>query len=104
MPLLSCTARTCVYNSDEYCSKGDIQVDGERATTVDETCCKSFKERTHESAANSRGCGCETIDVDCTAQQCVFNEQKKCKADKITITGAAACRKDDTKCGSFREK
>ena len=25
MPLLSCTARTCLYNKNEYCSKGDIQ-------------------------------------------------------------------------------
>lgn len=104
MPLLNCTARTCVYNSDEYCSKGDIQVDGERATTVDGTCCKSFKERTNEAASNSCGCGCKTIDVDCSVSQCVFNDHKKCKADKITITGAAACHKEDTNCGSFREK
>ena len=34
MPLLSCTARTCVYNKDEYCSKGDILVEGRSAAAV----------------------------------------------------------------------
>ena len=37
MPALSCTAKTCVYNKNEYCSKGDIQVGGTTAKTVDET-------------------------------------------------------------------
>ena len=45
MPLLSCTARTCIYNKDEYCSKGDILVDGSEAKVADETCCRSFEER-----------------------------------------------------------
>ena len=45
MPALNCTARTCVYNKNEYCSKGDIQVGGTTAKTVDETCCNSFVER-----------------------------------------------------------
>ena len=45
MPLLSCTARTCLYNKNEYCSKGDIQVDGPNAQRPDETCCKSFVEK-----------------------------------------------------------
>ena len=24
MPLLSCTAKTCLYNKNEYCSKGNL--------------------------------------------------------------------------------
>lgn len=103
MPLLNCTARTCLYNVDEYCSKGDIKVDGRTATKADETCCQSFQER-KDSAANSCRCGSETIHVDCSACHCAFNTHEKCKADKITITGAAACHKDETTCGSFRAK
>lgn len=45
MPALSCTAKTCVYNKNEYCSKGDILVDGDTAQTADETCCRSFVEK-----------------------------------------------------------
>lgn len=102
MPLLNCTARTCVYNKEEYCSKGDIVVDGSNAKVADETCCSSFVERSG-SAMNSVGeeCGCKTIDVNCKACQCTFNNQEKCSADKITITGASACHCDETKCGSF---
>ena len=80
MPLLSCTARTCIYNKDEYCSKGDILVDGSDAKVADETCCRSFEER-GESASNSaaaESCGCRTIDVDCRACTCTFNKEEKC--------------------------
>jgi len=106
MPLLSCTARTCIYNKDEYCSKGDILVDGSDAKVADETCCRSFVER-GESASNAaaaESCGCRTIDVDCRACTCTFNKEEKCHADKITITGGSACRCDETKCGSFEKR
>ena len=103
MPLLSCTARTCVYNKDEYCSKGDILVEGRSATAADETSCSSFKERSRDTVSDAAcyDCGCRTIDVDCKAQKCTFNREEKCHADKITITGSAATRSADTKCGSF---
>lgn len=102
MPLLSCTARTCIYNSDEYCSKGDIQVSGEDAKQPDETCCASFRERTEDSSSNAEGCGCKTIDVTCEACKCTFNDDERCAADKITINGASACHCKETRCGSFR--
>ena len=101
MPLLSCTARPCMYNDDEYCSKGDIQVTGESANQSDETCCESFQERNDDSLSSSVGSGCKTIDVDCEACDCTFNEEEKCGADKITITGASACHCEETSCGSF---
>lgn len=102
MPLLSCTARTCLYNKNEYCSKGDILVDGDAAVTQDETCCRSFAMRS-EGARNTFQSqkGYEKIDVDCKARKCMFNKDEKCDADKITITGASACNYDETRCGSF---
>ena len=105
MPVLSCTARNCVYNKEEYCSKGDILVDGRTAEKADETCCRSFTER-KEGASNREetGCACKSIDVYCKACDCVFNSQERCSADKITIAGSSACRCDDTKCGSFTAK
>ncbi|MFR5335004.1 MAG: DUF1540 domain-containing protein [Blautia producta] len=105
MPALSCTAKTCVYNKNEYCSKGDILVDGDTAKTADETCCRSFVEK-KGSAKNSvdTGCGCKTIAVDCKACECTFNKQEKCHADKITITGTSACKCDETCCGSFQRQ
>ena len=35
MPALQCSARTCVYNKGELCSKGDIKVGGGGATRAD---------------------------------------------------------------------
>lgn len=105
MPLLSCTARTCMYNKNEYCSKGDILVDGSTAKTADETCCRSFVEK-KEGAKNSMdtGSASPSICVDCKACECSYNKSEKCDAGKITITGASACRCDDTKCGSFSKR
>lgn len=101
MPLLSCTTRTCMYNKDEYCSKGDILVDGDFAKTPDETCCRSFVER-KEGADNSvAGTPSQSIAVDCRATKCTFNCREKCDADRITITGTGAMTSGDTKCGSF---
>ena len=31
MPLLVCSAMSCIYNRGEYCSKGDITVGGKEA-------------------------------------------------------------------------
>lgn len=102
MPMLSCSAITCVYNKDELCSKGDITVGGSNAKTSDETCCESFKERTSQDYSNSEGKGCKTIKVDCEAQECVYNDNCKCGAAKIGIGGSSACRCEETKCGTFQ--
>ena len=104
MPLLNCTARTCMYNKDEYCSKGDILVDGDSAKTPDETCCRSFVERKDSNTNSVTENPSRTIDVDCRACECTFNCHEKCDADKITIAGSGACKCDDTKCGSFHKE
>ena len=53
MPQLKCSAVTCVFNKQELCSRGDIQVTGDQASTADQTCCGSFQERKGESMTNS---------------------------------------------------
>ena len=42
MPALQCSAVKCMYNKDNLCSKGDIQVKGDHAATENETWCSSF--------------------------------------------------------------
>ena len=63
MTTLKCSATTCMYNKEQLCSKGDIDVTGENATTANETSCGSFRERSGNSVTNScaSGCGCEKI-------------------------------------------
>lgn len=105
MPLLSCTAVSCEYNKNEYCSKGDIQVDGPTAQTPDETCCRSFVERREETTNSiDTGAPYQTIQIDCKACSCTYNDNEKCEAAKITIAGNGACRCEETECGSFCKK
>lgn len=104
MPLLVCSAMSCVYNKGEYCSKGDITVGGKNAGTSGETCCESFVARNSDSASNSVGVPSDRIDVDCKACHCQYNENEKCCASKIDINGAAAKACEQTECGTFNCK
>ena len=103
MTYLKCSATTCVYNKNELCSKGDINVMGSDAQHSDETCCGSFRERTNESATNSvaEGGGKKEIAIDCKAGNCTYNEQCKCTAGSIGIAGPGAKDSNDTKCDTF---
>lgn len=100
MTKLSCSATTCLYNQDRYCCKGDIKVEGQSAKKMQDTCCGSFKER-EDSMTNSMGHACREIDVACEACSCVHNDNRKCSADQIGITGPNACKCTDTECHTF---
>ena len=45
MTILNCSATTCVYNKNQLCSRGGIEVTGSGARHADETCCGSFREQ-----------------------------------------------------------
>lgn len=102
MTILKCSATTCVYNKDQLCSKGEIDVMGETAHSADETSCGSFQERS-QGAKNSvsNSCGCETVNIDCKAHNCTYNDNCKCTAAAIDVTGRSASTSADTKCETF---
>ena len=86
MTILKCSATKCMYNENELCSRGDIEITGAGARNADETNCGSFRERNASGAAmNSEAhhCGCEKINIDCKAQECTYNEHCKCTASAI---------------------
>ena len=89
MTILNCTAVTCVYNKDQLCSRGEIEVMGHGAQAADETSCGSFRDRNDESVTNSakESCGCEKISIDCKAHDCTYNQHCKCTAAAIDIDG-----------------
>ena len=93
MTLLKCSAHNCYYNKDSLCSKGSILVEGAEARYADDTA----------SAKNTMdsGCGCETINIDCKAHNCTYNEHCKCTAASINVSGDNARRCCDTKCDTF---
>ena len=104
MPVLSCSAKTCVYNKEELCCKGDIMVEGSGARTADQTCCASVKARSRDSMSNSAGSAKAQNKVDCQACDCTFNKDRCCDAHEIHISGSHACQCSETECGSFRCK
>lgn len=79
MPALQCSAVKCMYNKDNLCSKGDIQVKGDHAATENETWCSSFVEKTGMSNAYTCGGGCSSIQVGCAAHDCTYNRQEVCR-------------------------
>ena len=82
MTILNCSAVTCIYNKDQLCSRGEIEVMGHDARVSDETSCGSFRDRNSASVTNSEkeSCGCEKIRIDCKAHECTYNEHCKCTA------------------------
>lgn len=103
MAYLDCSVKSCTYNNEDgCCCKGDIQVEGREATEAQSTCCGSFKDRgTNGAACNALKDVSKEIDVACEATHCRFNENEKCHADHIGISGAGACTCGETECASF---
>lgn len=101
MPELVCSAQSCVYNNAMYCSRGDIEVGGRNATVCQDTCCESFKERQGTSASNSMGTPSANTDIRCEAEHCQYNQNCCCSADHVDVSGAAACRCEETECTTF---
>lgn len=103
MPLLTCSAQSCIYNKGMNCSRGDICVEGRQAHTPQDTCCDSFEERTKYGAENSLGHASAVIDIDCKAETCIYNKECQCTAGKVGISGACACEPQETECSSYRK-
>lgn len=106
MPGLVCSAQSCVYNDAMYCSRGDIEVSGENAQVCQDTCCASYQGRAGETAKNTMksGCACMQTEIRCEATHCRHNQNCVCHAEKVDITGAAACCCNETECATFEER
>ncbi len=103
MPALKCTAVKCIYNKEELCSKGDIQVTGGNASVEDETACASFQE---QKGMTNKACGCgqDEIKVSCSAVTCMYNKNEDCHAGAIDINGSKACTSNETCCATFKKE
>ena len=71
MTILKCSAVKCMYNDNELCSRGDIEITGANARHAEDTTCGSFRDRNSSGSAmncTAQHCGCEKINIDCKAQ------------------------------------
>lgn len=104
MPELRCTVQTCLHNQQNYCNLDSICVDGNSAKKSEETCCKSFEERkdSYSNASEITGKASDCACIDCKAVECMYNDNCKCHAGKISVEGSNACKCEQTECASFK--
>ena len=103
MAKLKCEAVNCIHNDKPYCCISHICVGGAEAEQETQTCCDDFRDK-KANAVN--GC-CDShrnpsVDIDCKAVKCVYNEDCHCHADDVKICGSGACVCDETCCGTFK--
>lgn len=101
MTKLVCSVDTCAHNSDHYCCKGKIQVEGEQADSAASTCCASFDEK-GKSCCNACTTPDEKLEVSCDAVKCMYNKNHACSAKNIGIAGSGAKKMEQTECATFR--
>ncbi len=101
---LGCNVISCTHNDDAHCCLNTIQVQGNNACKCDDTCCGSYEEAKKNSASNSAKEPHDSLNVSCEAVNCVYNDNKKCAADHISISGVCASDACETVCASFRCK
>lgn len=101
MPNLGCDVTSCTHNWEKMCDKDSILVEGECACSSKETCCGSFKDAKEFGYKNVTSHVEPHTDVDCEATDCVYNENRYCSAEHISISGGNACECHQTECASF---
>lgn len=101
MPELKCTVQTCTHNKNFLCDLDKIQVGGSQAKKPGETCCDSFQERKGDTYSNVTGEASAATNVHCEAKECMYNDQCKCHAGKISVEGGNACHCEATECATF---
>ena len=101
MTNLKCLVTNCGHNKDEYCCKDTILVEGKNAGKPSDTCCASFDLKKGEGCFSGECPSC-SINIECSAETCVFNKDHLCKATEIEVSGVEAISSEKTECESFK--
>ncbi len=109
MPKLKCDAKTCAFNSKEYCCKSIIRIIGPTAKTTADTACGSYHARKHDTydtefasmeASESIN---QYVSIDCESKNCKFNRNHKCSSDHVHIEKGKSNQMTETMCETFCE-
>ena len=101
MTKLDCSVKNCVHNSDNCCCKEAIVVDGCKAKECCETCRGSFSENDGGMFKNLFKTPEKSLKIDCEAVNCKHNEDHRCTAGHVGITGDGASEAEQTECATF---
>ena len=101
MAILKCSVSSCVHNEENMCCRSAIDVVGKDAERSEATCCGSY---------DKRGCGCTNeikhpdslTDIRCEAVKCMYNDNEKCTAGQIGVSGSNAHDMKQTECSTFK--
>ena len=104
MTKLDCNVTSCLHNADNCCCKQAIIVDGQDAKDKQETCCGSFDENRDGAFHNLFKTPETRLEVECDAVKCVYNEDRRCAAERIDIAGDGACECGQTRCATFKAR
>jgi hypothetical protein len=104
MTKLECSVKNCLHNADNCCCKAAIAVDGNKAKTAEQTCCASFDENKGGKFTNLFKTPETRLEIACDAVKCVYNEEHRCSAERIDISGDGACECTETRCSTFKAR
>lgn len=102
MPNLQCSVDHCANNSQGLCCRPDIHVGGTNARSSAGTSCRSYVQRSGGySNSNLYENPNSSLDISCSARNCVFNADRICSANAISISLGDS---SETECSSFRQE
>lgn len=99
MPRIKCTAKKCIYNNDNSCTRNQIAV--ERMAFCDSF---EFVEKNYDVEIASFEEESVSKDIWCDAVNCQFLFTGKCSAPRISITGKQAEKSKETSCETFEKR
>ena len=103
MAQLDCNVKSCCHNEDNCCCFSSIEVNGSNACNCEDTCCGSyFEDKSGEK--NSAQTPHVPLSIARQATNCMYNDDKVCRADHVDISGIRATAAHETVCATFQEK
>lgn len=105
MNQLNCSVSNCAANRNHLCCRDGITVSGSSAQNADGTCCDAFQQEmvgvTNEVMSQNPS---PDTRIKCEVLRCVYNENKACTAQDVSIRGDHASVKYETRCETFKIK
>lgn len=102
MSLLNCACTMCVNNQNNLCCRPNITVDGSMSKKSTETFCNNFSCKSEGVMTNTVYINPnKSLSINCTAENCKYNNSKKCVKDNVVIDNNEAMNKEQTYCHSF---
>lgn len=103
MSKIICGVTNCYLNKNKSCCASSINVEGKNAINRGSTCCSTFGER-QPGFSNSTLTPQNDMEISCSAENCIHNENRKCKSQTIQVHGDNVSNSSATFCTTFRSE